>query len=255
MVTPMFSIITVVFNDKDHIEETILSVIDQNFTDYEYIIIDGGSTDGTLELISIYKDKIDFIISEKDSGIYDAMNKGINVANGSWINFLNSGDFFTNCNILENIAKYTTREFNFIYGDVLVKLKNEVKYLESKKFDLKNLLIWNTRLFCHQSTFTKREILDFFDTSYSLKSELNQYFELLNRDLCYKQIKIPIVNFRQGGIGEQKFLKNNFESLKVIYNRVGIKVLISVPIHLYSILITTWQNLLILLHLKTQEEH
>ena len=73
MVTPMFSIITVVFNDKDHIEETILSVIDQNFTDYEYIIIDGGSTDGTLELISIYKDKIDFIISEKDSPLIDSM--------------------------------------------------------------------------------------------------------------------------------------------------------------------------------------
>lgn len=253
--TPKFSIITVVFNDKDHIEETIMSVINQSFTSYEYIIIDGGSTDGTLELISKYKDKIDCILSEKDYGIYDAMNKGINHAKGSWINFLNSGDFFVNGKVLENVAKYTNNEYNFIYGDVLVKFENEVKYLASKKFDLLNLLIWNTRLFCHQSTFTKKEILDLFDTSYSLKSELNQYFNLLNKDLRCFQLKTPIVNYRAGGLGEQKFLMNNFESLEVIYQKVGFKVLISIPIHVFSILITLWQNLLSLIHSKTKEDH
>lgn len=101
----IISIITVVFNGKEHLEETILSVLNQTYDNIEYIIIDGASTDGTLDIIKKYEDKIDYWVSEKDKGIYDAMNKGINLANGEWLNFMNAGDKFYNDDTLEGVLK------------------------------------------------------------------------------------------------------------------------------------------------------
>ncbi|MCM8833252.1 MAG: glycosyltransferase [Candidatus Omnitrophica bacterium] len=91
---PLISVITVVLNGERYLEETIQSVINQTYPNVEYIIIDGGSTDGTLDIIKKYEDKIDYWVSEKDKGIYDAMNKGIRVASGEGLLFLNAGDFF-----------------------------------------------------------------------------------------------------------------------------------------------------------------
>ena len=89
---PLVSIITVVFNSEKYLENTILSVISQAYDNVEYIIIDGGSTDGTIDIIKKYEDKLDYWISESDDGIYDAMNKGIDLVTGEWVNFVNSSD-------------------------------------------------------------------------------------------------------------------------------------------------------------------
>ena len=89
---PLVSIITVVYNAEEFLEETILSVLNQDYKNIEYIIIDGGSTDLTLDIIKKYHEKIDIFVSEDDKGIFDAMNKGIGLANGEWLNFLNAGD-------------------------------------------------------------------------------------------------------------------------------------------------------------------
>ena len=118
---PLFSIITVVYNNEKYLEETIKSVVNQKFRNFEYIIIDGGSSDKTLDIIKRYDSQIDYWISQKDKGIYDAFNKGMSLAKGDFIGIINSDDTYLD-NALEIIAKYindlTNKEIDFIFGSV-----------------------------------------------------------------------------------------------------------------------------------------
>jgi hypothetical protein len=104
-VKPLITLVTVVFNGEKFLEETILSVINQTYDNIEYIIIDGGSTDGTIDIIKKYEHAIDYWVSEKDKGIYDAMNKGIDLATGEWINFMNAGDKLLDLNQAKVFSK------------------------------------------------------------------------------------------------------------------------------------------------------
>jgi len=123
---PLISIITVVFNASKHLEETILSVLIQTYDNVEYIVIDGGSNDGSVDIIKKYENQIDYWVSEKDDGIYDAMNKGIYLANGEWINFMNAGDIFYDEKVLNKIFTNPLRYQNidFIYSDTLLDGKS-----------------------------------------------------------------------------------------------------------------------------------
>ena len=126
---PLISIITVVFNGEKYLEETIQSVINQTYSNVEYIIIDGGSSDGTLDIIKKYEERIDYWVSEKDRGIYDAMNKGIDVASGKWLNFMNGGDEFYDNKVIENIFKNCSYEDEYvIHGKVALIYKNDFYY-------------------------------------------------------------------------------------------------------------------------------
>ena len=118
---PLFSIITVVYNNQKYLEETIQSVLSQSFKNYEYIIIDGGSKDNTLDIIKKYEQYIDYWISEKDKGIYDAFNKGMSLCKGDYIGIINSDDVYEK-NALEIIYKYLEKDkykkLDFIFGSV-----------------------------------------------------------------------------------------------------------------------------------------
>jgi glycosyltransferase involved in cell wall biosynthesis len=147
-----FSIITVVYNDPINLESTILSVINQRKANFQYIIIDGGSTDETLEVINKYSDDIDEVISEKDSGIYDAMNKGVKYAKGIWVNFLNAGDLYVGDLFLSNLhAEIKNQNVDIYYTDFIIK-GNLFSPILNSKYLLRNML-------CHQSIFYKRLLL------------------------------------------------------------------------------------------------
>ncbi|MCY1133837.1 glycosyltransferase family 2 protein [Bacteroides fragilis] len=117
---PLVTIITVCYNAETTIEKTILNVINQTYADIEYIIIDGGSNDGTIEIINKYANKISYWMSEPDRGIYDAMNKGIKLAKGDWVSFMNSGDSFYSLDTVEDVVQFIREEYDVIYGSVNV---------------------------------------------------------------------------------------------------------------------------------------
>ena len=122
---PLISIITVVLNDKDNIEKTILSVLNQNYKNIQYIIIDGGSSDGTIDIIKKYEKNIGFWVSEKDKGIYDAFNKGLKHTNGDLIGFTNSGDTLTNESLDYLVDYYNNyKEADFFFGEFYTDIKN-----------------------------------------------------------------------------------------------------------------------------------
>jgi len=120
-VEPIITVITVTKNDAQGLEETILSVLNQTYSNVEYLIIDGGSTDETLDVLHKYDHAIDYWVSEPDRGIYDAMNKGLRASTGNWINFLNAKDRFCSSDTIQAIASnYLQSDAKFIYSDVLL---------------------------------------------------------------------------------------------------------------------------------------
>ena len=174
---PQVSIVTVVYNGKSFLEETIQSVINQAYENVEYIIIDGGSTDGTLEIIKKYEDKIDYWVSEKDKGISDAFNKGISSSTGDWILFLNAGDTFFNNSSLSIFNTFI--DASVIITQVeLVGIKNN-RYIIGHKKPLAHKLPTS-----HQSIFYKTSIFDefgFYDTSYKFAMDYEHYLRFRNK--------------------------------------------------------------------------
>ena len=173
----LISVITVVFNGVEHIEQTIKSIIGQTYDNIEYIIIDAGSTDGTLDVIRQYEQQIDYWVSEKDKGIYDAMNKGASVASGQWFNFMNAGDFFVKKNIVKDVFKAQIKA-DLIYGD------HEIRYSTIKKtVKAKSILeLFKGMIFCHQSMFVSKNIQLQFPyeyKKYKLASDFSFIFDYI----------------------------------------------------------------------------
>lgn len=166
------SVITVVFNNKEHIRQTIESYLSQTWQDKEYIVIDGGSTDGTAEIIKEYSDRLAFWCSEPDNGIYDAMNKGIKHAKGDWINILNSGDFYTTKysleNAINNIDSKDLETADIIYGDSVERNGGSDIYQEASA-DIKGMK--NGPVFRHGSCLIRTDVQKshLFDISLSGK--------------------------------------------------------------------------------------
>lgn len=171
--TPLVSIITVVYNDVVNLEATIISVISQIYPNIEYIIIDGGSSDGTIDIIEKYSNKISYWISEPDNGIYDAMNKGIKQASGEWINFMNSGDTFASNDVIDKVFRNQIADYiKVIYGSVYIKKGNLIRLKKPYKLSF----IKRHIPFCHQSSFVLNKY--FFDTNYKIAADYKMMYDI-----------------------------------------------------------------------------
>jgi len=150
---PLITVVTVVYNGVEFLEDTIKSVIKQTYDNVEYIIVDGGSTDGTSEIIRKYEHAIDYWVSEPDRGIYDAMNKAIDLGCGKWINFMNAGDSFFDASVLAQVFSGPSvfTGFDVIYGNHEVVYSNKKKIVEAGKTES----LWKGSQFCHQSAFVR----------------------------------------------------------------------------------------------------
>ena len=199
------SIITVTYNSIAALQKTVESVISQTYRNKEFVIIDGGSTDGTREYLVQHQNQIDTWISESDQGIYDAMNKGSKMATGEWIIFLNSGDVFSNDNVLEDVfSADIPKEIDVIYGDTVYSYgKEEYKEFRKSK-ELRNF--WKGMVTSHQSFFIRKRIMDHrpFDTRYKIASDFNQLYTLFMDGGLFIYKKLDISRVDTTGISNNK---------------------------------------------------
>lgn len=201
------SIITVCFNSKEFIKDTIESVFNQSYPEIEYIIVDGGSNDGTVDILKSYNGKIDQWVSEPDSGIYDAMNKGIRMATGDVVGIVNSDDFFHRRDSIAAVAKcFRENEVESVFADILfVKRDNPeklIRYYSSKSFrpwKMKfGFMPAHPTFFTFKSTFEK---YGYYDTSFSIAADFEimvRFF--LKHKLSFKYINMDLMKMRVGGV-------------------------------------------------------
>lgn len=195
------SVITVCFNSAMVIEKTVQSVVSQSFNDFEYIIIDGGSTDETLKIIDKYKNKITKIVSEKDNGIYDAMNKGIMNASGEYIIFLNADDVFLHENVLKLAAERMTEEKALYYGD-LVFLEKATGKINNRKQDNVNYIYLCGGMLFHPAIFASKRLFEKigdFNTKYRIVADYDWIIRaLVEFKASCKYLDMPITIFAEG---------------------------------------------------------
>lgn len=208
------SVVTVCYNAVQTLEKTMLSVLNQTYPDIEYIIIDGGSTDGTVDIIKKYADRLAYWVSEPDKGIYDAMNKGIKVATGEWINFMNAGDRFATNDVTkklfteEDVNNYACvfgdTIFTFLYGEKIIKYGDSASHKIMPS--------------CHQSIFCKRELLLTypFDLNYKMAADFDFFYKLWQLGVKYKYIDMIVAVYdASNGISSKNIKQTRKELLQI----------------------------------------
>lgn len=214
---PLITIVTVCYNVEDTIVETMKTILEQDYPAIEYIVIDGGSSDRTLEKIRQYaslflQHNISFrYISEPDHGIYDAMNKGIRMAEGEWINFMNSGDGFYRKDVLSTVfSQPIGKEEKVVYGNTVLRLAfGEVEMLP-KPIDYMR----KKMAFCHQSVFVRTELMkgSLFNLSYRFAADYDFFYHYYKRGGAFKYINRAISYFEsEEGTSSRNRLKVNKE--------------------------------------------
>lgn len=236
MSKPLISVITVCYNAAETIEKTIKSVVEQDFDDYEYVIIDGASTDGTLDILKQYEHQIAQIIIEKDTGIYDAMNKAMLHAKGQYINFLNAGDYYADAGMLSLVARHLKDGVKLLYGNTLLYSEQDKseKIVKSKLITQK--IIKKDFYLCHQTMFVSKDIAPPYDLQYKIKADYKWLIEI-GKELDWKEIKkldIPLVYYLEEGFSSKSFYTNLRELIRLHRNEFGIaQVIKNVPVYLY----------------------
>lgn len=215
MNSPRISIVTICYNSVNEIEKTIQSVVYQTYKKIEYIIIDGKSTDGTVDIINKYKDYICCFKSEKDKGIYDAMNKGIKAASGDYIIFMNAGDAFVNKDILSEIIKEVDFSEDIIYGAVNKCLDD--CYYVYKPFPLEEMKLH--MILPHQGTFIKLSYhkKHLFDTTYRSSGDYHFFYNAYYKyKASFKEINWVIADYQdETGMSKDNFKRARLEDLRV----------------------------------------
>lgn len=209
----LITVITVVRNGESHIESAINSVISQKDINIEYIVIDGLSTDGTMKIVKKYRDHIDIILSEEDEGIYSAMNKGINMARGKYIGFINADDWYSEGALLK-VVEFANSDYSFIFGDVRVvsECLSEVNIIGNRLSDYR----W-TMPFGHPALFVKAEIIKKhrFNESYKICADYDFCIKMINESSSYKYLQTCIANFRLGGVSTSENVRKELFQIQV----------------------------------------
>ncbi len=220
----ILSIITVTYNAEKYLEPTINSVLGQSFRDLEYLIIDGNSADRTMEIVERHKNSINQVVSEKDSGVYDAMNKGLKMAQGKYVLFLNAGDELSKSTILEEIFN-TKQDVDILYGETnILNNKRQVlgtrTELTSRKLpaQLAKKDFLSGQVVSHQSFIPKRSLTTPYNLKYKCSADIDWMLHTITRSETIVNVSQPISNYLQGGISDTQLARCWKERLVILLN-------------------------------------
>lgn len=227
---PKLSIITITYQAEAYIERTLKSVFEQGCADkIDYIVVDGASKDRTLKIIEANKTQINQVISEKDKGIYDAMNKGMQLAKGDYILFLNAGDTFASSSTLKNMLQELDQNPDVLYGEaVFVNNDGESLGLRSEvtPHRLPTNLTWRNfrfgMLVCHQAFIAKRSIAPLFNLEYRLSSDIDWEIQVLKKSQHILKSTAPICTYLMGGASVQNLKRSWEERYEVLKSHFGL---------------------------------
>jgi len=214
-----FSIIVVSLNTKSEFLNTIRTIKKQSYNKYEIIVVDGKSTDGTVQEIIKLGKNISKKIIEKDKGIYDAMNKGIKLAEGNWTIFMNSGDVFYNKNVLKKLSKVCLnfRNDKIVFGNTLID-NSHINYQVSGSYFKKNTILMP---FCHQSSVVKTTLLkkNLFNLNFTLSSDFDFFYNCYLNNIKFLKQNFIISKVKAGGKSDKSRQKVLLENIKILSNK------------------------------------
>ena len=218
---PKISVVTVTYNCIGVLEDTLKSVISQEYSNVEYIVIDGKSSDGTLNLIDKYKDHISILVSEPDKGIFDAMNKAIKLVTGDWILFMNAGDTFADDNVLTSVfSNHIESNIGVVFGDAYFKRNSGLSLYHGIPF-YRNKDKYKGMGICHQSIFVRADLakLNPFNLDYKYTADYNMMMSIYNNGYKFFETNVVISVYDLTGVSTLHCV----DQFKEVYRICGLK--------------------------------
>ena len=237
---PKFSIITITFNAAPVIGPTLQSVLAQSYRNYEYILVDGASKDDTVAIAKASGIEFAHIVSEPDKGLYDAMNKGMRLATGDYLCFLNAGDAFHSHDTLERIVAAMAHEEQLpdvLYGET-AEVNNERQFVRMRRLQAPARLTWKSfkqgMLVCHQAFYARRDIAPEYNLEYRLSADVDWCIKVMKRAKKMVNVQLTVVDYLQNGLSLQNHRASLIERFKVMCSHYG--VLSTAAHHLWFVL-------------------
>lgn len=208
------TIITICYNIVSTIKRTCESIVNQTFQDFEWIVVDGGSTDGTVDILKTYSSRIDILISEPDKGIYNAMNKGIKLATGEYVNFMNGGDEFYDNKVLENVFEGKEYDADVIYGNSQ-HISDKIKQIKQTPSQITEYSIYHYYKLTHSACFIKTKIQkkNLFNEKMKISADREFFSKLLKHKYQFYKKNITISTFYEDGISSNNIDQKNKEDI------------------------------------------
>ena len=221
---PILSVITIVYNNVNDIERTMLSVLGQTYPNIEYILIDGLSKDGTLGVIKRYEKRIAKFISEKDDGIYDAMNKGLELATGDYVIFMNSGDEFYDAETVAAVFA-TAPDADIYYGETEM-IDSNGQSLGQRRHKAPAQLTWRSFKFgmsvSHQAIYIKQDLLEPYDDKYELSADIDWIIRAAKKAKKIVNVNRYVAKYLVGGMSKTRHSQSLMERFDIMKKHYGL---------------------------------
>lgn len=225
---PKFSIITITYNAASVIEPTLASVAAQTYRNFEYLLIDGGSSDDTVAKAQASGIEFAHIVSERDNGLYDAMNKGIKLAKGDYLCFLNAGDAFHSSDTLDKIVAAIpdgTSLPDILYGETAEVDENR-NFVRMRRLRVPEKLHWTSfkqgMLVCHQAFYARRDLVPMYDLKYRLSADVDWCIKIMKRSENMVNVGFTVVDYLQNGLSLQNHRASLIERFKIMCKHYGV---------------------------------